>query len=161
MHMEILGAKWTDVLQCLITAGGFVFVWSQIKLLRQSTAGSTYASLYGEYMDVCKLFLEKPQLRPYFYHPAAGAPEMPDGGEARQTVEVMCELMTGLLEHATLQQGNIPANIWEQCWKKYTNDRFNESPAMRSYWELNRHLYADAFRKVVDERKRSIGTAPS
>jgi hypothetical protein len=159
--MEILGAKWTDVLQCLITAGGFWLVWSQIKQLRQSTAGNTYASLYGEYMDVCKLFLERPQLRPYFYHPAAGAPEMPDGGEDRQKVEAMCELMTGLLEHATLQQVNIPSNIWEECWEKYTDDRFDESPAMRWYWERNRHLYAEDFRKVVDGRKAAAGTSPT
>lgn len=159
--MEILGAKWTDVLQCLITAGGFWLVWSQIKQLRQSTAGSTYASLYGEYMDVCKLFLAKPQLRPYFYHPAALAPEMPSSGEAREEVETMCELMTGLLEHATLQQMNIPDNIWEECWEKYTNDRFNESPAMRSYWERNRHLYAKTFRAVVDGRPIAAKSSPS
>ena len=73
----------------------------------------------------------------------------------------MCELMTGLLEHATLQQMNIPTSIWEECWEKYTNDRFNESPAMRLYWERNRHLYAKDFRKVVDKGKGATRKAPS
>ena len=158
--MDIFGAKWTDVLQLLITAGGFWLVIVQMKHLRRSTAGNTYATLYGEYMDVCKLFLERPKLRTYFYHPAAGAPDMPDGGEARQEVEAMCELMTGLLEHAALQKMNIPDDIWEQCWKKYTDERFNESPSMRSYWEQNKDLYAEKFRAVVPARKGAAQTLP-
>jgi hypothetical protein len=161
MGMDILGAKWTDVLQCLITAGGFWLVWSQIKNLRQSTAGNTYASLYGEYMDVCKLFLKRPYLRTYFYNTAPGGTGVPSTGPICEEIETMCELMTGLLEHATLQQMNIPPNIWEECWHKYTNDRFNESPAMISYWERNRHLYAEDFRKVVDKRKGAAQKAPS
>jgi hypothetical protein len=155
------GVKWTEVVQLGVTILGFLTVIYQMWRVGRSTAGNTYASLYGEYMDVCKLLLERPQLRPYFYHPAAGAPEMPGGGEDRQKVEAMCELMTGLLEHATLQKMNIPGNIWEECWKKYTEDRFNESPAMRAYWQRNRHLYAGDFRKVVDERKGASGTAPT
>jgi hypothetical protein len=56
MDVDILGAKWTEVLQLVITAAGFGVIVYQIKHLRRSTAGNTYASLYGEYMDVCSCF---------------------------------------------------------------------------------------------------------
>jgi hypothetical protein len=60
-------------------------------------------------MDVCKLFLEKPQLRPYFYHPAAGGPKTPDAGEDLQKVEAMCDLMTSFARAC-----DTPANEYPQ-----------------------------------------------
>jgi len=150
--MDTHGTKWTDVLQLLATVVGFAWIIIQMRHLRRSTAGNTYASLYGEYMDVCKLFLGRPHLRPYFYDSAAVGADVPGSDPIRQEIETMCELMTGLLEHAALQQMNLPGDIWEECWKEYTNARFNQSPAMRSYWEVNQHLYAKSFRDVVEAR---------
>jgi hypothetical protein len=108
-----------------------------------------------------QLFLAKPHLRPCFYASAPGSTDVPSSGPTSDEIETMCELMTGLLEHAALQQMNIPGNIWQECWEEYTNARFNESPAMRSYWKRCEHLYAGKFRAVVAARKGAAVTSSS
>jgi hypothetical protein len=153
--------KWTEVAQLGATALGFLTVIYQMWRVGRSTAGNTYASLYGEYMDVCKLFLEKPRLRPYFYNSATVSADISADDPIRTEIETVCELMTGLLEHAALQKVNIPRHIWKECWEKYTNERYNDSPAMRSYWERNKHLYAEKFCIVVATRKGAAQTSPS
>src|ERR1700689_4242082 len=115
-----MDVKWTDVGQLCATVIGFVLILYQVRLLRKATAGSTYASLYGEYTEVCKLFLKTPYLRPYFYDSVEVPADVPGNEKIRQEVEIMCELVTGLLEHAALQKENIPANAWEECWREYT-----------------------------------------
>ena len=153
------GVKWTEVAQLGVTILGFLTVIYQMWRVGRSTAGNTYASLYGEYMDVCKLFLKTPRLRPYFYNSATVGADVSADDPLRIEIETMCELMTGLLEHAALQQVNIPGDIWEECWEKYTNERYNDSPAMRSYWDRNQHLYAKKFRTVVATREGAAQTS--
>jgi hypothetical protein len=155
-----MDVKWTDVAQLGVSVIGFGLIIYQIWLLRRSTAGSTYASLYGEYSDVCKLFLEKPYLRAYFYN-AEPVPTKAQGNEPiLQEVETMCELVTGLLEHAALQKKNIPPNIWKECWEKYTYERFDRSPALAIFWKANKHWYAEDFKDILAARDGEENASP-
>ena len=65
---------------------------------------------------------------------------------------MMCELLAGLLEHAALQRKNLPGEFWEECWRNYTYERFDSSPALREFWRDNPKLYALTFRTVVNFR---------
>jgi hypothetical protein len=147
--MEILGAQWTDVLQVLIAFFGFLFVIYQVRRLVGSIAGDAHASLYGQYMDLLKMFLERPQLRPYFYKSNASPASWPDDARQQQEVEAACEMMLGLLEHAALQQQNLPNSSWEECWIAYTKERFAESPVLNDYWKKHIELYAMALRNIA------------
>ena len=144
--------KWTDVAQLVATVIGFVLVIVQLRRLRSATEGDTHADLYGQYMEVGKLFLSKPHLRPYFYESAAIDVAAPDGARTSQEVAVMCELVTSLLEHAALQEPNLPGDSWEECWKAYTYERFDCSAVLREWWRANESMYAARFRKVVNSR---------
>jgi hypothetical protein len=130
--------KWTDVAQLLVTIIGFVFVVLQLGSLRRQIEGDTHADLYGQYMEMGKLFLRKPHLRPYFY----------DSTE----IDMMCELITTLLEHAALQRHNLPGESWADCWRAYTYARFDSSSVLRQWWRANEEVYAASFRTIVNSR---------
>ena len=151
--------KWTDVAQLLVTVIGFVFVVLQLRSLRRATEGDTHADLYGQYMEMGKLFLRKPHLRPYFYDSAEIDVTAPNGARIKQEVAMMCELITTLLEHAALQRPNLPGESWEECWKAYTYARFDSSSVLREWWRCNQQVYADSFRKVVNARPASMQNA--
>src|SRR5690349_18146151 len=52
--------KWTDEAQLVVTVLGFVLVVFQLRGLRRQVEGDTHADLYGQYMELGKLFLSKP-----------------------------------------------------------------------------------------------------
>jgi hypothetical protein len=153
--------KWTDVAQLLVTIIGFVFVVLQLWSLHRQTEGDTHADLYGQYMELGKLFLRNPHLRPYFYESAEIDGTAPDSGRIRQEVAMMCELTTTLLEHAALQKHNLPGESWEDCWKAYTYARFDSSSVLREWWRANEKVYAASFRMIVNSRPVSREAADS
>jgi hypothetical protein len=138
------------------TVIGFVFVVFQIRYLRRATQGDTHADLYSQYMEMGKLFLRKPHLRPYFYHSAEIDVTAPNSARLKQEVAMMCELITTLLEHAALQRPNLPGESWKECWQAYTCARFDNSSVLREWWESNKEVYAESFRKIVDARLASM-----
>jgi len=147
--------KWTDVAQLVATVIGFVFVAVQLRSLRKATEGDTHADLYGQYMELGKLFLRNPHLRPYFYDSAEIDGDAPGNSRIHQEIAIMCELVTSLLEHASLQKCNLPGESWEECWQSYTFERFDSSSVLREWWRANETLYAATFRKLVNARLAS------
>ena len=149
--MQIAGAKWTEVLQATIAIIGFVLVIHQVWRLKRTVQGQTNTSLYGHYLKVNELLLQNPHLRPYFYEDklldeSAGDPK---DAHLRGEVEMMCEVIAGLLEHAVVQKDNLPADSWENCWKAYTHERFQRSGELRQYFKANQTWYAKSFCDVV------------
>lgn len=140
--------KWTDVAQLGVAIVGFVLIWLQLAKLKKALAGDAYTSLYEQYVDVCKLFLQKPHLRPYFYEQRTVDSREPGSEKTLAEIEIVAELMVGLLEHAALQQDSIPKEIYTQCWLEYTKDRF-KSPSLVAYWHENQRWYAKEFQIVV------------
>ena len=144
--------KWTDVAQLLVTIIGFVFVVLQLGSLRRQIEGDTHADLYGQYMEMGKLFLRKPHLRPYFYDSTEINVTAANSGRIKQEVDMMCELITTLLEHAALQRHNLPGESWADCWRAYTYARFDSSSVLRQWWRANEEVYAASFRTIVNSR---------
>ena len=142
--------KWTDVAQLGAAIIGFVLILFQLGKLKEQLAGDAYTSLYEQYVDVCKLFLKKPYLRRYFYEEHALEATIPDHDAIQAEVEIVAELMTGLLEHAAVQQDSIPSDIYEQCWLKFTKDRFR-SPELIAFWHENKEWYAGGFQIMVED----------
>jgi hypothetical protein len=98
------------------------------------------------------MFLGKPHLRPYFY--LGQSPDrLEDSLEAqlRQSeIAAVCELITGLLEHAVVQRPNIPKHSWEDCWLQFLKEMYKQSPALNQFYWENRHFYAVVFRTEVE-----------
>src|SRR5262245_52358913 len=83
---------------------GFGFVWLQLRDLRRNVQGATQDQLYAHYMEVCKLFIDKPYLRPYFYEnePRPISPPA-DRASLGSEIDAASEAILGIIEHAIVQ----------------------------------------------------------
>jgi hypothetical protein len=97
------------------------------------------------------LLLEKPHLQPYFYGQKTFEENLcgNDTSQLAAEIEMMCEILAGLLEHASLQRPNISNDAGQNCWWTYTRERFQKSHVFRKYFDANRHCYTKQFRETV------------
>ncbi len=144
---------WTDV-EAIIPIVGFsfqvlalAFVFFQLRQLKQSIQGETHSKLYDHYLRVTELLWREKHLRPYFYSAKLLEESAPDG--LRAEVDMMSEVIAGLLEHAAVQEKNLPKDSWEACWRAFTYERLAKSKELQNYFYENQEWYAQAFCKVV------------
>jgi len=153
--------RWTDLeaiipiigfsLQLLISAVGFSLVFWQIRLLNQGIQGDTHSKLYDHYLKVNDLLSKKPELRPYFYYDYKLKDDSPGHATVLAEIEMMSEIILGLLEHAAVQRDNLPADSWEHCWYAYTVERFKRSPELQRFFQDNHQWYAGSFCEVIQK----------
>lgn len=155
---SVENVKWTDVavfkamvvgivLQLLISVIGFYFLWAQIKLLASGIVGETHSKLYDHYLKITDRLFSEDVLKPYFYDQEEL--KATDTPQLRRRVELMSEMIAGLLEHATLQRGNLPDDSWRACWEAYTEERLKQSVELRRFLRENYAWYAKSFRETV------------
>lgn len=160
---------YAPVAQATASIFGFFFLILQVRQLIRNTQGATHDRLYAHYMEVCKLFMQKPELRPYFYegkelqqassdqqsrdkkdtdstHNGSSA-QAPGRGE----IDAMSEAIFGLIEHAVMQHENLPEDTWNNCWRPYVQERLTKSIELQRYFVPNPHWYAVRLDDVVDE----------
>lgn len=152
--------KWTDVyIWRLMAFGigvqviGFALVWWQVGQLKRGIQGETHSRLYDHYLKITERLAAEKDLRAYFYDPKV---ELKEGAanyaDLRDRIDMMCEVILGLLEHAAVQEKNLPKDSWEACWEKYTHERFDKSLELRKFLRDNHGWYAKSFCRVVAER---------
>lgn len=119
---------WAPVVQAAIGVLGFGFVYWQLRNLRRSIEGATQDRLYAHYTEICKLFIEKPYLRPFFYN-NENRPASPPGDHLVLSGEIdaMSEMILGLIEHTVVQHVNLPSDSWEHCWYPYARERVKKA----------------------------------
>jgi hypothetical protein len=141
---------WADAAQVIVSILGFCLVLYQIRQLIKNIRGSAHDSLYAHYTDISKLFMDKPYLYPYFYYnkdPGRLAHTANENNE----VDIMSEMLLGLIEHATLEQKNLPFNAWSECWKPYALARMRTSGELRRYFDENKDWYTEQLRLLLKD----------
>jgi len=136
--------KWTDIVQATVGVVGIWFIIHQLRQVKQSIQGQTLSELYDHYHEVVDVFLEKPHLRPYFYENKALVDISTSPG-LRDEVQSMCELMAAVLEHALVQEENVPREAWAQCWKTFIKERLDKSCVLQEYLKKNAGWYLNKF----------------
>ena len=131
--------RWTDVVQALVGLGGIPFIIYQLREVKRSVQGQTLSELYDHYHQVVSVFLEKPNLRPYFYENKA----LDTSADPALCVEVesMCELFAAVLEHAVVQEKNVPRRAWAECWQTFVTERLQKSSVLQEYLKKNEGWY--------------------
>jgi hypothetical protein len=151
------------VIQAASAAIGFFIVIYQLFQLRRSLRGATQDRLYAHYTELCKLFMQNPELRPYFYRTEANsrevaAPAQTEGNmhDLAPKVAFMCEAILGLVEHAVLQRNNLPSDAWRHCWRPYALERVEQSEALRKFFDPNAHWYSRQMREEMKSICRDV-----
>jgi hypothetical protein len=143
-RMEIAGVTWAAAAQALASVVGFSLIIYQIWRLKRTVQGDTQSKLYAHYLEVNKLLLQKPFLRPYFYEGKVWDESGDHPPNLRQDLEIMCEVILGLCEHAVLQYQRLPPDAWNNCWRAYIRGRYAQSPVLRQFFETNQIWYVQA-----------------
>jgi hypothetical protein len=147
---------WIGLAQLFIGTVGLIVICYQIMEVRDSLKAQirniqaqTLSQLYDQYFEICRLFADKPFLRPYFYD-SQRFKEGTDKQDQRSEITAVCELITGLLEHAAVQRENVPPQTWERCWLPYLKDMYDNSAELELFYRSHRHFYTEEFCKNVD-----------
>jgi len=162
--MEPIAQHWIEFGQLVVAGAGLVvagaglaFVWKQlldvkttIELQNKNIQAQTLASIYREYFRACRELVKRPYLRPYLYEGKRfDDPHITDA--VRAQVTAMCELMTGVLEQAAVQQNNLPDDAWSGCWAPFVRRMYeNQASEFVAYYRANRDVYAVVFQNIVD-----------
>jgi hypothetical protein len=66
-------------------------------------------------------------------------------------VDMICEMLCGLFEHAFLERRHMPRYSWDECWSPYIEVRFLQSPQLRDYFVKcdEAGFYVKEFRDLV------------
>jgi hypothetical protein len=135
------------VIQALGAAVGFYLVLMQLR-------GRTQDALYAHYTDICKLFMQNPELRPYFYCSGTNA-DKADTTEQKR-VAFMCEAILGLVEHAVLQKRYMPRGAYKHCWRPYALERLEKSEELQKFFDPNAHWYTKRMRREMKDLRREL-----
>jgi hypothetical protein len=141
---------WIELGQLLVAGIGLpVLIW-HVNGVHSSIKAQTLGCMYDHYFTICRTLLAKPLLRPYLYQGQRLASDA--GPEVHAEVATVCELMTGLLEHAVVQRKNIPKDAWTNCWEPFLRHMYQDpNSELAEFYRKHRHFYAIDFQALVDK----------
>ena len=134
-----------DIIQTVAIVLGFGLTALTIQFLRKQTQEMTKATNAGVYQNVTvsmfqidQLFIENPELRPYFYSNL----EIPKNSKLQAKVYGMAEMLIDLLDNVRIQASNMPQYAWS-TWKRYFEDIFKSSPTLREHLNTRKKWYPE------------------
>lgn len=149
-----------QVLQALVSVLGLpalvislVFVWKQLKLSANANRATVYQSVPLLMFDIDRLFIERPELKPYFY---GRKPLTHDDPEYNRIMSV-AELFVDFMDYVTVVEPALPEYEWDS-WKCYFRELLATSPALQQYWQEYGHWYPDTIAKVLGTPCSASGT---
>lgn len=111
----------------------------------EATRAAIYQGLNQFMLELDRIFIDNPQLRPYFYE---SCPE-PDDVVLRYQLSAVSEMYIDLMDNFLVQAPNLEAFISEP-WDDYFRDLLRRSPAMRRFWRDHRNWYAAHMQRLLD-----------
>lgn len=113
-------------------------IQEQTKILR----GDAYYKMALLTVEIDKLFIDKPHLKPYFYKNR----EVEEGCSEteRDLIETYAEFTLDTFDALVFlaKENRIPNEDWIE-WKNAMQDMFKASPAMREFYRNNKHCYGN------------------
>jgi hypothetical protein len=148
-----------DAALAVALLGNFVLIVSVIllglqvrEMAKQSSHGaratlaSVYQAMNDNMLQINRLFVDRPLLRPYFY----GEQELTDESpEERERVEATAELFINFIDNVLTQMPLLPSNLAEP-WRTYFGSVTASSPVLCEFWERRREWYSEEMRALLD-----------
>ena len=124
--------EWLTLAISVISTTSLAFIWYQVKQTSASLQASAYATIGNYTMDLDKIFLEHPELRPYFYE---GQPITKDD-KNYHTVMAIAEFQLDFFDATMTQleirprESGVEMAEEKKTWDNYFADSFKNSPAL-------------------------------
>jgi hypothetical protein len=148
-----------DVALAVALFGNFVLIVSVIllglqvrEMTKQSSHGvratlaSVYQAMNDNMLQINRLLVDRPSLRPYFY----GEQELNDeSSEERERVEATAEPFINFIDNVLTQMPLLPSNL-AQPWRTYFASVTTSSPVLCEFWKRHREWYSEEMRALLD-----------
>jgi hypothetical protein len=127
-------------MQALISIGGVVLIviaYAQWGAAQRREEQDVYRTISKDWNEHLKFFVERPDLRPYFFAGRAVDPRSPDVERVYAVADVRLDLMDATLTHMEARGWTIEETYG---WRATFTDGFRQSPAMCSvFFETYEH----------------------
>jgi hypothetical protein len=112
----------------------------------RATLASVYQAMNDNMLQIYRLFIDRPSLRPYFYAAQELTDESP---EERERVEATAELFIAFIDNVLTQMPLLPSNLAEP-WRTYFSSVTTSSPVLCEFWTRRREWYSAEMRGFLD-----------
>lgn len=119
----------------------------QIKQLEISTRGETYGDLYRHQQVIHQFFIDRLDLRPFFYDGA----EIQGEEDEVQTINIVAEMMVDFFEHIFLQLPSLGEDT-QEGWESYIVKIYKNSPAVREHLRTNGAWYSHRLINLLETK---------
>lgn len=127
----------TSLAALVAVAVSLYYQRGQTKEMSRSLKGSTFTALAEQMLSTDALFIEHPELRPYFY---AGV-DIQESDPNYHQVGAVSELLLDFFGVVLLQSDQFPQAWSKNWWPNYIRDMFATSPALRAYLDNAQEWY--------------------
>jgi hypothetical protein len=153
--------SWADQVQAistaigvLVTIGGFLLVYRQIRQVSQASRANTHAAIFAHCLELTRVMLDKPEIKPYL----SDGKKLAEGDPLCKEVDLVCEMFGDFYEHVSLQRESLPEQS-RACWDKAIAFRCKKNSALRNYIEKHRSVYAADLFASIDRGEKLLGTS--
>jgi hypothetical protein len=151
---------WSKIIGATLALIGLFLTWGQLRDNGQALDANTIEQIYSRMHDIDKLFVEHPELKPYFYADMRLNDRNPlveklglNEALVKAQVPALAELICDFFAQALLQLKNLPPGAYEG-WRNYFKAVYMRSPELRDYYKANAQWYqyeeADRLFKEAD-----------
>ena len=143
-----------EALSLVISALGLisiVLLINQTRQLSNSLESTVHQAITNQMLEVNRIFIENPDLRPYFYSGKAISPQDPNLAKAL----AVADLQLDFFDSFWTQSDNLPelhrdGPEWD-AWNNYIGDSFRHSPIMCKRLQEVHGWYTPDFIKFAGE----------
>lgn len=129
----------------IVSVIGFVFIFQQINQTNKSLKTQTHSSIYKLVFDVNCIFIDHPELRPYFFESLT----IKQGHNDYNKVMNASELLLDFFEYVIVEQAHMDEKI-VTGWKVYMKKMFRKSPSLKLFLDENKDQYNRTFLSLID-----------
>jgi len=122
----------------------------QTKFVAESLRTSAYEAVASQMFTVDEIFINHPELRPYFY----SGKDISEDDPAYNRVIAVAEFILDFFGSVLLQMQHFP-QVWpRKWWEEYFIDSFANSPVLCRYLENVKEWYVDDLINLMREGER-------
>lgn len=129
----------------VILAATMVVFILQIRWMARSTRSGVYQTVVDQMMSIDRLFVDRPELRPYFYGNEPPPCEVLD----RERVTAATELFIDFMDNVTTQAPHMPEYL-SGPYALYFRTIAATSPSIREFWRAHRDWYDYSLQRILD-----------
>lgn len=138
----------------LVALFGFFLVSQQLRIGRESMNAQARGLIYQLSHNVYKLFVDRPELRPYFYGDIPIPTEEPERSQVLSAAELLCDYF----EHIYFAGEQLAPEL-KDTWCSYMRMLYQSSDALKHYLDGMDSQYSPSFlSEIRTEPEKSLGS---